>query len=285
MDVIQLVALCSDVTVHAGKLKRLCDNASDTRLDSATNIPIFSTTSSETTDEILATRRNLCGTVNRFQSFLASPSYFIQQLATQVQIKSSLLVAWIRNFGLTAPFQNQLLACVKWLGESQVIAFVPLSGSISIEGLADLADVPELILSRVVRMIATAEFLQELQAGFVAHTSLSASFMTELFYFDAVMFLANNVAPSALDLTSVLQKLVKTVPPSSRKNVISSPTSALDSDRSFASACANNPQLSRQWSAYQNNMPASDDRLASLLSQLNWQSLGESTLVHVSGLV
>jgi predicted transcriptional regulator len=84
--------------------------------------------------------------------------------------------------------KTQVLACIKWLGETQVIACIPLSGSVSIQELADLADVPELILSRTVRMIATAGFLQEPEPGFVAHTALSASFSTELSYFDAAMY-------------------------------------------------------------------------------------------------
>ena len=84
-------------------------------------------------------------------------------------------------------FQTQLLACIKWLGEYQVIACIPLTGSVSIEELAQLADVPEIMLSRVVRMIATSGFLCEPQPGFVAHTPLSASFSTDLSFFDAAV--------------------------------------------------------------------------------------------------
>ena len=161
---------------------------------------------------------------------------------------------------------------------------MPLSGSISIEGLADLADVPEPILSRVVRMTATAGFFLEPLAGFVAHTPLSASFMTELSYFDAVMYLANNVAPSALDLTSVLHKLDGPVQSSSRRSMTSSSASVFSSEPSFASACADDPQLSRRRLAYQNSVAVLDDSLTSLLDQMNWQSLGNSTIVHVSSL-
>ena len=161
---------------------------------------------------------------------------------------------------------------------------MPLSGSISIEGLADLADVPAPILSRVVRMTAAAGFLQEPVAGFVAHTSLSTTFMTELSYFDAVMFLANHVAPSALNLTSVQQKLDDPAQPLAWKNVTNPSASALGSKSSFASICADDPQLSRQRLAYRNSMADLDDNLESLLGQINWQSLGNSTIVHVSSL-
>lgn len=157
-------------------------------------------------------------------------------------------------------FKNQLLACLKWLGEFQVIACVPLSGSVSIEELADLTDVPRSILSRVVRMTATAGFLHEPKPGFVAHTSLSSSFSTELNHFDAAMFLCNNVAPSALRLASVTQ------------------SQNLNSQHPV-----DGPQQNRQWSAYDHSLGGLNDSLTTMLSQWNWQSLGEASIVHVGG--
>ena len=91
-------------------------------------------------------------------------------------------------------------------------------------------------------MTATAGFLHEPEPGYVAYTALSASFSTELSYFDAAMFLSNNVARSSLHRTSITQKQDEMPQPASFWNDISSAyMTALNSPHSFASACAEGP--------------------------------------------
>lgn len=132
-------------------------------------------------------------------------------------------------------------------------------------------------------MTATAGFLHEPQLGQVAHTALSAAFSTNLSYFDAAMFLANKAAPSALHMASTTQKF-DGIPQqrSSGKDTRSAYMMALDSPCSFASDCAEGSQLSRQWSAYCQNVSSQEESLSALLGMLNWQSLGEASIVHVS---
>ncbi|KAK4890113.1 hypothetical protein LTR49_028748, partial [Elasticomyces elasticus] len=72
--------------------------------------------------ELVEARNSLCGILTRLHTKFAGPSAFLQLLTTQTHV----------------------LACVKWLGESQVISCVPLSGSVAFEELATLASVPEL---------------------------------------------------------------------------------------------------------------------------------------------
>ncbi|ROV99515.1 hypothetical protein VMCG_06382 [Cytospora schulzeri] len=64
--------------------------------------------------------------------------------------------------------------------------------------LADLVNVPATQLQRVVRLI-TAGFLQEPHpgSGEVAHTELSASFVTHFPNLEAAMFLGGTAAPAA----------------------------------------------------------------------------------------
>ncbi|KAK4168175.1 hypothetical protein QBC43DRAFT_202083 [Cladorrhinum sp. PSN259] len=50
--------------------------------------------------------------------------------------------------------------------------------------------VPEMELSRIVRMTSTVGFLAEPRPGYIAHTALSAPYVTQLNYLDATMFLA-----------------------------------------------------------------------------------------------
>ena len=102
--------------------------------------------------------------------------------------------------------QNQLLACLKWLGEFQVLACIPLSGSIPFKEVADLAGVPETQLCRIVRMTATAGFLYKPWPGHVAHTALSATFVTNLAFLDATMFLAETAAPTAMHMAMATQR-------------------------------------------------------------------------------
>ena len=143
-----------------------------------------------------------------------------------------------------------------------------------------MANVPDLILSRVVRMTATAGFLREVQPGFVAHTDLSAAFSTNLSYFDAAMFLSNHIAPSALHLTSVSRMYDDTPQPAFARG---GDDSAYELTRtpSFASMGAEDPRLQRQWSAYRNSIVGLDQSPISLLQQLDWQSLGKGVVVYV----
>ncbi|KAK3629218.1 hypothetical protein LTR56_005094 [Elasticomyces elasticus] len=199
--------------------------------------------------ELVEARNSLCGILTRLHTILAGPSAFLQSLTTQ----------------------THLLACVKWLGESQVISCVPLSGSVAFEELATLASVPELMLS------ATAGFLREVQPGVVAHTDLSAAFSTQLSYLDATLFLSRHITPSALQLTSGCLT-AETAPPGSVGNssgsLIRTPSRATFDGR-------DSRILSRQWSAYKNSMVGVDDSASTLLQQIDWKSLGKGVVVYI----
>ncbi|KAK5713213.1 hypothetical protein LTR15_011576 [Elasticomyces elasticus] len=208
--------------------------------------------------ELIEARNSLCRILTRLHTILAGPSAFLQSLTTQ----------------------THLLACVKWLGESQVISCVPLSGSVAFEELATLASVPELILSRMVRLSATAGFLREVQPGVVAHTDLSAAFSTQLSYLDATLFLSRHITPSALQLTSGCLT-DETAPTGSVGN---SSGSARDLIRtpSRASFDGRDSRIRfRQWSAYKNSMVGVDDSASTLLQQIDWKSLGKGVVVYI----
>lgn len=176
---------------------------------------------------------------------------------------------------------------MKWLCDFQIVACMPLSGKVSIDELALLADVSRPMLSRVVRMTATAGFLQEPEPGYVAHTTLSSLLATESSYLDAADFLTNNIAPSSMHLTSI----TPTAENAQKRNGLASEDSqsaftvGLRSQQSFARACIGKPQLSRQWLAYCQSYGAIRKNLNPLLGHLNWQSLGQSSIVHVSVLL
>ena len=173
--------------------------------------------------------------------------------------------------------KNQLLACLKWLGEFQVLACIPLSGNIRSKEVADLVGVPEMQLCRVVRMMATAGFLQEPRPGHVAHTALSAPFVTNLSFLDATMFLAETAVPTAMHMATATQRDDHPVSPSD------SPYSlAFKTSQSFHSACVEQTRLQRQWTAYRRCAGDMDDSITDLLGRLNWHSLGSACIVDVS---
>lgn len=93
---------------------------------------------------------------------------------------------------------------MQWLGEFQVLAYLPLEADqgLPIQDMAELADVPEAQLCRIVRLTAMGGFLREPQPGYVAHTALSASFVRRLAQLDSAMFLAETVAPCMLHMAA-----------------------------------------------------------------------------------
>ena len=174
--------------------------------------------------------------------------------------------------------QNQLLACLQWLGEFQVLACIPLNSSVPFKDVADLAGVPETQLSRVVRMTATTGFLLEPQLGHVAHSPLSAPFVTKPSYLDAAMFLSETAAPTALQMATATQRFGHSQRPNeSAYNV------AFNTSGTFASAYDQRPKLQRQWPAYLRYGTGDvDASVTDILTRLDWLSLGNAFVVEVS---
>ncbi|KAL2830745.1 hypothetical protein BDW59DRAFT_158193 [Aspergillus cavernicola] len=200
-------------------------------------------------------RQSILGTIARLQTLLASPADFLHHLAVQ----------------------NQLLACLQWLGEFQVLACIPLTGSVPIQDVADLAGVPETHLSRVVRMTTTAGFLEEPQTGHVAHSALSAPFVTKPSYLDAAMFLAGTAAPAALQMTTATQRFGPSLRPNETAYNL-----AFNTPSTFARTCEQQPKLQRQLPAFlRYGTKDIDDRVADLLSRLDQFRRGNISVVEV----
>ncbi|KAK9437178.1 uncharacterized protein VB005_08161 [Metarhizium brunneum] len=152
----------------------------------------------------------------------------------------------------------------------QVLACIPLDSSISTEEVADLVCVPETQLIRVVRMTATAGFLHEPQPGHISHTALLTSFVTNLAYLDAAMFLAETAAPAALHMADA-----------TRRHYGQNQTgylAAFPASQTFLSACMETTKLQRQWLAYRQCVDDVDDAVTELLGRLKWRSLGNASV-------
>ncbi len=208
-------------------------------------------------------RQTILNVVGRMQTVLGEPTTFIQQLARH----------------------TQLLACVKWLGELQILACIPVGGNVAARDVADMAGVSETHLSRVVRMTATAGFLDEPQPGYISHTPLSASFVTNLAHLDAALFLADTAVPTSLQMASATRSHNDTLVNGSINPLsltAGSPTAfavASGTSQTFQAACARQSKLQRQWAAYRWCVGDADDAISELLGRLNWGSLGTQCVV------
>lgn len=157
-----------------------------------------------------------------------------------------------------------------------MLALIPLRSSIAIHEVAELANVPVVQLSRIIRMIATAGFLCEPQPGQVAHTTLSSRFVTDLSFFDALMFLAESAAPTALQMAKATERQSQ-----QQGSTESAYSLAFNTTRPFHSACSEEPRLQRRYNAYVRYTMSASSGFLDLLARLNWASLGAACVVDV----
>ncbi|KKK21814.1 hypothetical protein ARAM_004347 [Aspergillus rambellii] len=181
---------------------------------------------------------------------LTQPSNFLQQLALQTQI----------------------LANLQWLCEFQVLACIPLEGSVAFEEVADISNVPADRLQRVVRLMTTTGFLCEPSHGHVAHTQLSASFVTEPALLDAALFLAQIAVPAALKMTPEVQPFsVGTEGGRRRAN-----------DRFADGLDSSQPKVQRQFAAYlAHGILDEASAVDEVLKLVDWEGLGSTTVVDI----
>ena len=149
-----------------------------------------------------------------------------------------------------------------------------------IEDVAGLSGVPEAQLARVIRLTATAGFLYEPQPALVAHSALSAPFVTNPSYLDAAMFLAEFAAPAALEMAPTTQRFGESDRPNeSAYNV------ALNTTKPFHTALQERTKLHRQWSAYLRHAGGlhEAEEVTDVLTRFDWTnvSTGSSLVVEV----
>ncbi|KAK4234866.1 hypothetical protein C8A03DRAFT_46877 [Achaetomium macrosporum] len=173
--------------------------------------------------------------------------------------------------------QTQILAGLQWLCEFQVLACVPLDDSVPFRDVADICGVPESQLRRVTRLMATAGFLQEPRPGHMAHSPLSAQFVTEPALLDAALFLAETVAPAALKMPLSTKQFA-----GSDRADQSAYTLAFDTEIPLASVFELRPRLQRQFNTYL-SFVTNDDHASvrDVLVRVDWASLGNATVVDV----
>ncbi|KAI0434443.1 hypothetical protein F5Y09DRAFT_328316 [Xylaria sp. FL1042] len=206
--------------------------------------------------DLCRARKHILSSLKRFQIYLTQPADFIQQIAGQ----------------------GQILACLRWLGDFQVLACIPLGESVSIKDIADLTGVSEAQLSRIVRITALAGFLREPMPGAISHTALSARFVTQYSFLDAAMFLAETGVPIALQTSAATRlqgRLGRDV------EVPTSYSVAFNTSQAFPLAHEQSKKLQRQWPAFSRCLIDAEEQFTETLSQLDWVRIGDALIVHV----
>ena len=120
-------------------------------------------------------------------------------------------------------------------------------------------------------------FLSEPTRGQIAHTQLSAEFVTNLSYFDAAIFMGRTAAPSALKMAAATRQFgLSTLSQHSAYAV------AFNTDQDFQENCNRHLKQQRQWRAYWKHIGDNSQDVIELVAQLDWLSLGTARIVHVS---
>jgi hypothetical protein len=167
--------------------------------------------------------------------------------------------------------QSEILACLNWIGEFQILACIPLDGSVPVKDVAELSNVPEAQLARIIRLVATAAFLEEPEDGHVAHTALSTRFLRDPSLLDAAMFLAEAAVPTALQMVPATLHYgnAEGNGPSHAWSLASNSTAT------FHAAREERPRLRRQWLAYLRHAGGllTTDESNQVLAQLHWSNI------------
>ncbi|KFZ03776.1 hypothetical protein V502_10671 [Pseudogymnoascus sp. VKM F-4520 (FW-2644)] len=201
-------------------------------------------------------KSSILASIAAIKSLVGEPADFLQDFARQIEI----------------------LACLRWLAEFQVLACIPFDESLPIKDLADLVGVPESQLVRIIRLTATCGFLREPILGFVSHSPLSAQFITNQSLLDATVFIAELATPTALQMPQATQRFGAS--PSASESAYNL---ALNTVRPFHVAIQERSKLRRQWSAYLCHAAGLhlEEEISEVLSRLNWSNLGNACIVEV----
>ncbi|KAK0729551.1 hypothetical protein B0H67DRAFT_559073 [Lasiosphaeris hirsuta] len=240
----------SELGTAVQDLARHIIRSNEFRANSASR-PIIDT---QNPDEVNQARKGVLSHIARIKTLVCAPTEFLEHLASQ----------------------TEMLACLRWLGKTQILACIPRIGSVPIKDVANLAGVEETQLCRVVRLTATGGFLKEDPRGHVGHTALSDPFFSNPLLLDAAMFMAESAAPAALNMAITDANSVKGTHPSAYDL-------ALNTWTPFHIACEQNPRLSRQYSAYLQYAAGLHvmDGFADVLKQLCWSNISQACVVEV----
>lgn len=161
-----------------------------------------------------------------------------------------------------------------------MLACIPIDECVPFADVAFLASVPEIHLRRVARMMATTGFFCEPRSDHIAHTPMSAAFVSDPGLFDAALFLSSTVVPAALHMPQATRQF-----PNSERPEESAYHMAFSTSGSSSESLEHQPQLEAQWPAYLHYGTKDEaSMIKDVLTRVDWKALGNATVVDVSSI-
>ncbi|KAK5011228.1 hypothetical protein LTR28_004735 [Elasticomyces elasticus] len=172
---------------------------------------------------------------------------------------------------------SQYLSCIQWLCGFQVLACIPLEGSVLYSEIAEIAGVPEAQLRSVARMMMTSNFLYEPRLGELAHSTLSAHFVTDPALLDSAVFMTDVSMPAAAKLARATEIFGAT----EQRNQTALNV-AFETEMPFYKFVAQSPKMEKQFAAYTKNVTTNEEtNIKHLLTGFSWSALNEATVIDV----
>ncbi|CAK4034457.1 Hypothetical predicted protein [Lecanosticta acicola] len=169
----------------------------------------------------------------------------------------------------------QVLSSIQLLSEFQVLACIPPDEAISYGDVAEIVGLPEAQLRAVVRLTASVGFLRTPTNDSMAHNSLSFKFVNDLGVVDAFGFAAETLAPCALRMAEAC------------RGGDNAYRVAFGASSDFTTDVQHRWRMQRQAAAHfrlaKGPSDEDDPECHNLLSQLDWASLADATVVDVGG--
>ncbi|KAL9618842.1 MAG: hypothetical protein Q9160_006501 [Pyrenula sp. 1 TL-2023] len=177
--------------------------------------------------------------------------------------------------------RQQQFMCISWLVEFQIFSHVPLPpDSVSYQDVAKAAGVPEKTFKSVIRLAMTANFFRETEDRQLAHTTLSASFVTNPDLNTWLRYMVIRLWPVRLQFANTTKKWG-----GSLKTNETAYNYTWGTDLSFFDHLKANPELDQEFATYMKSQAAASrgTSVDFLLQGFDWASLGEATVVDVGG--
>ncbi|EPE30001.1 S-adenosyl-L-methionine-dependent methyltransferase [Glarea lozoyensis ATCC 20868] len=173
----------------------------------------------------------------------------------------------------------QHLSCLRWLCHFNVMACIPLTGSVPYSEIATVAGVPEIQLRSVCRMAMTSNLLCEPKVGEIAHNAVSKTFVGNPGLVDWALFMTQFSMPTAAKMVEATEKWGST----SKKNETAF-NLAMDTDLPLFDFVKKSPEMTKQFAGYMRNVQSSEKtHIRHLVSGYDWKSLGNAVVVDVGG--
>ncbi|KAF2169982.1 hypothetical protein M409DRAFT_64377 [Zasmidium cellare ATCC 36951] len=186
------------------------------------------------------------------------------------------------DFIFRLAISQQLFVCIHWLCHFKIVFGVPLDTekSTTYEKLAEGSHVSLPTLKSVARMAMIHGFLRETSTGEIQHSELSASFVTVPDYYNWMMYMATQTAPTVANFVKATERW----PESEKKNETAYSLSR-GTDLSFFEHINVSPDLANEFGLYMKSQAANKagTRVELLREGFDWASLGNATVVDIGG--